>query len=861
MATRDLESTGIESLDEILQSLRKGDNVVWQVDNIKSYLHFVNPYIKQALAAKKNVIYIRFAKHPPLLSAKEKVKVYQLDAAHGFESFSKQVHEIVAREGEGAFYLFDCLSDLLLDWATDLMIGNFFLVTCPFLFKLDTIAYFAILRNNHSFKTIARIRETTQLLLDVYDYEDRYYLHPLKVWNRYSPTMFLPHLEEGGKYIPIINSTEATRLFSYMSVKREESAERNLDYWDRLFLKAEELESKPTGAEEKIKLQEQLSRIMIGRETRMLSLVKENFTLEDLIAMKARMIGTGFVGGKAVGMLLARKILLKDPSQAWQNKLEPHDSFFIGSDVFYTYIVENGWWDLWLEQKTTEGYFSKAADLRDRMLGGKFPEEIKEQFHQVVEYFGQSPIILRSSSLLEDSFGNAFAGKYESIFLVNQGSPEQRYKRFEETVRQIFASTLNDDALSYRLQRGLGQQDEQMALLVQRVSGTHYQKYFFPFLAGVGISYNTFVWHEEMDPAAGMLRLVFGLGTRAVNRVEGDYPAIIALDTPKLRPYAGTEDLKKFSQREVDVLNIDENALQTVALDKLLEKEPDLKLDLIGRRDLETEERMQGIGISGKAYLLTFDQLLAQTAFVADLQKLLKTLEKNYQYPVDVEFTVNFTREGSMQINLLQCRPLQAKGSAGRVKFPENLTKEKIFFESRGNFMGGNISQAIQRIVFVDPEGYAELLFSGKYEIARMIGKINHQIEEREKLTTLLIGPGRWGTRDPSLGIPVKFAEINKIAGLIEIDDPARGFTPELSFGSHFFLDLVETDIFYAALFLGSGSVFFNKPWMDTLPNRLAEVLPEAAVLQKVLKVYDFTEKPLRLLADVTLQKVICLQT
>ena len=861
MATRDLESTGINSLDEILQSLRKGDNVVWQVDNIKSYLHFVNPYVKQALAEGKNLIYIRFAKHPPLLSAMEKVKVYQLDAAHGFESFSKQVHEIVAREGEGAFYLFDCLSDLLLDWATDLMIGNFFLVTCPFLFKLDTIAYFAILRNNHSFKTIARIRETTQLLLDVYDYEGRYYLHPLKVWNRYSPTMFLPHLEEGGKYIPIINSTEATRLFSYMSVKREESAERNLDYWDRLFLKAQELESKPTGAEEKIKLQEQLSRIMIGRETRMLSLVKENFTLEDLIAIKARMTGTGFVGGKAVGMLLARKILLKDPSQAWQNKLEPHDSFFIGSDVFYTYLVENGWWELWREQKTTEGYFSKAAELRDKMLGGKFPEEIKEQFHQIIEYFGQSPIILRSSSLLEDSFGNAFAGKYESIFLVNQGSPEQRYKRFEETVRQIFASTLNDDALSYRLQRGLGQQDEQMALLVQRVSGTHYQKYFFPFLAGVGISYNTFVWHEGMDPAAGMLRLVFGLGTRAVNRVEGDYPAIIALDTPKLRPYAGTEDLKKFSQREVDVLNIEENALQTIPLDKLLENEPDLKLDLIGKRDLETEEKMKGMGIAGKAYVLTFDQLLSRTDFVDNLQELLKTLEKNYQYPVDVEFTVNFTREGMMQINLLQCRPLQAKGSAGRVKFPEKMAKEKMVFESRGNFMGGNIIQSIQRMVFVDPEAYSNLLFSGKYEIARLIGKLNKQIEEREKLNTLLIGLGRWGTRDPSLGIPVKFAEINKIAGLIEIDDPERGFTPELSFGSHFFLDLVETDIFYAALFLGSGSVFFNKPWMDTLPNRLSEVLPEAAALQKVLKVYDFAEKPLRLLADVTLQKVVCLQT
>ncbi|MCX5750403.1 MAG: phosphoenolpyruvate synthase, partial [Candidatus Saganbacteria bacterium] len=739
MNTLNTVSTGIKGLDNILQSLRKGDNVVWQVDNLDSYKHFLKPYIEQSLKDNRNLVYIRFAKHPPVVEPNEKIKTYELDASSGFESFSKQLHDIITKEGVGAFYIFDCLSDLISAWATDLMIGNFFMVTCPYLFKLDTIAYFAILRDNHSFKTIARIRETTQLLLDVYNFEGTYYVHPLKVWNRHSPTMFLPHLEEGEKFSPLINSVDATRLFSYLSSR---SAERYLDYWDHLFLDAEELLKKPSLEKEKEEMADKLIKIIMGREPRMVELVKKHFSLKDIIEIKARMIGTGFIGGKTVGMLLARKILKQDQSMDWSENMEPHDSFFIGSDVFYTYIVENGWWDLWLEQKSKAGYLRKAVQLRSKMLKGKFPEEIKDQFHQIIEYFGQSPIIIRSSSLLEDSFGNAFAGKYESLFLANQGNPEDRYLKFEDTVRQIFASTLNEDALTYRLQRGLSQLDEQMALLVQRVSGSYHKSYFFPFLAGVGFSYNTFVWDKNMDPLAGMLRLVLGLGTRAVNRVEGDYPSIVALDNPLLKPYAGIEGLRKFSQHEIDLLNLGSNEPETLPLSKLLEEKIDLDMGLIGKRDRETENKMREIGMSGEAWVLTFEKLLSETDFAGKMQKLLKTLENSYQYPVDVEFTANMNKEEKLQINLVQCRPLQAKGSGGAVKIPKNIPKESVIFKSESSFMGGSIILPIQRIIYINPETYGDLLIAKKYELARLIGKLNKKIGDKEKLPTLLIGPG-----------------------------------------------------------------------------------------------------------------------
>ncbi|MDD5135081.1 MAG: PEP/pyruvate-binding domain-containing protein, partial [Phycisphaerae bacterium] len=459
-------STGLKGLDKIICDLKKGDNVVWQVDSIEDYSNFVIPYVNKALEDKRNIVYMRFAQHKPLVENQPAITVYQLDAKTGFESFSTQVHTIISHHGIEAYYIFDCLSDLLSAWATDLMVGNFFMVTCPYLYELDTIAYFAILRNHHSFQTVARIRETTQLLLDVYHFDKNFYVHPLKVWKRYSPTMFLPHLQQGEEFTPVISSVDTSKILSHISQKSPDGSARFLDHWDRLFIKAAGMAQTPPESKEAKELVRELCRVMIGREKRISQLAEDSFSLEDLINIKSRLIGSGFIGGKAAGMLLAQKILSDDKSFDWNQYSESHDSFYIGSDVFYSYIVENNWWKLLMKQKTKEGYFGVAPEIRENLLRGKFPDQIRERFQEIIEYFGQSPIIVRSSSLLEDSFGNAFAGKYESLFLVNQGDPAQRYSEFEEAVRRVYASTMDEDALAYRLQRGLDQQDEQMALLV-----------------------------------------------------------------------------------------------------------------------------------------------------------------------------------------------------------------------------------------------------------------------------------------------------------------------------------------------------------------------------------------------------------
>jgi len=847
-------SSGLSGMDRILDFLRLGDNVVWQVDSVADYTDFVQVFLGQALQEKRKIVYMRFGQHEEIVAAQPGISIYHLDPDQGFEAFSSEVHRISSAEGEGVFYIFDCLSDLLSAWATDLMIGNFFKVTCPYLFELNTIAYFSLLRNRNSFETIARIRETTQLFLDVYRCEEKVFVHPLKVWNRYSPSMFLPHIRMEDKFIPITSSIEASRIFAAFKGYVPGSVERKLDYGDRLFLKAQELleDEEDDKSVEKAQMLDQLSKMIIGRDERILELTRKYFSLNDLLEVKGRLIGSGFIGGKSVGMLLARKILKASDAQ-WEERLETHDSFYIGSDLYYTYLVENDCWNLRLEQKQEASYFTVAAELRQKILNGVFPEFIRDQFFLMLEYFGQSPVIIRSSSLLEDGFGNAFAGKYESIFCVNQGDPQERYRIFEEAVRKVYASTMSEDALVYRQQRGLAGSDEQMALLVQRVSGSHHAQYFFPDMAGVAMSRNLYVWKEDMDPHAGMIRLVMGLGTRAVDRVDDDYPRVVALDQPMLRPDLTQEGIRRFSQHKVDLLDTILNDCDTIPVNQLATLKTELdSWKLMAVRDHETSRRMRELGLGSEAWIVNFDDLLENTAIVEVMREMLQTLEEAYQYPVDTEFTINYNAFDNMKINLLQCRPLQTikKESIHRNTM---VLPEHILFTSRKNFMGYGIPEAIRRIIYIN-NNYIALTKQDKYQIARVVGILNHLLKDNEAGGFILMGPGRWGSSLTSLGIPVSFSEICNTGALIEIAVKEKGYIPELSYGTHFFQDLVETRIVYLALFPDEKEVTFNQEILERARNSLGDLLPEYEKFQNVLKVIDLAETDQALYIDLDLQ-------
>ena len=852
MAAFEKIKSGMNGLDEVLDSIRLGDNVVWQVTDLSEYRFFVGPYVRQARKDHRNLIYIRFAQHEPILQKQEGLKICRFDPDEGFESFTVAIHELIAREGRDAFYVFDSLSELQSAWYTDLMMGNFFCVTCPFLFQLDTVAFFPLIRGRHSYEAIARIRETTQLLLDVYSDGEVRYLHPLKVWNRYSATMFLPHccMEQGAVFEPLMDGVSISRYYGLIRSFEGSGQDQSVDSHDRFFAKARtDLEQGRFTAQ----TEDMIIESTMTRDDRMHRLIRRFFEPEDYFRIRGRMIGSGAIGGKACGMLLARKITEKNLT-GFHPHSEQHDSFYIGSDVFYTYIVSNGCWETRIRQKTQEGFWDAAEELKQGLLNGSFPGNLREKFRKMLEYFGQNPIIVRSSSLLEDGFGNAFAGKYESVFCPNRGEPEERLKAFEDAVRTVYASTMDASALEYRRTRGLAERDEQMAVLVQRVSGSYYGPYFMPCTAGVGYSYSAYKWMPDMDPSAGMLRLVMGLGTKAVDRTEHDYPRLVNLDRPEVTMLVKPAEKHRFSQHRIDVIHMAENRLEEVSLEQLLPYLPQWYKNTVLEHDFEAEERLREVGRPREVFFVSCQRMLANRKFTAMMKQMLAELQRAYENPVDIEYTVNLGRGEDFVVNLLQCRPLYVgRGNKG-IEMPKPEAGQ-VFFEIRDSSMGQSAVRPIHVIIQIDPKEYYEFPYARKQEIADAIGELNRYYKGKGK-NILLMVPGRIGTSSPELGVPVRFADISGFCAICEVTDNRAGYMPELSYGSHMFQDLVEADIFYGAIFGDRRTISYQRDLFAKEKNCFAQICPKRRELEPILRVWE--PERVTLWADGVNNRALC---
>ena len=844
--------TGIEGLDRAIDCLRAGDTVLWQVEQIGDYMFAATKFVANTARDGQRIVYLRFADHDEIIDAQAlaergaNVKIYKLDPTVGFETFAVQVHRIIAAEGAGVFYIFDCITDLQKYWFSDMMVCNFFCLTCPFLQEQQSIAYVPVLYEKHIYETVSRIRHATPVLMNIRTMNAATYIHVVKVEGRHTPYMYFPIRIEGANCTLVTSSAESYGIFDIFT----QTGERR-DCWDSMFDFAAESGGEPDDPEA-MALKDNIIRCLLGTEPQRFELCRKYFSIADLMAIKKREIGTGCIGGKAVGMLLARRVLEATDPALFARRIEPHDSYFIGADVFYTYFVQNDAWSLRTKMVEVEDYLAVAPPIREKLLTGTFMHSIKEQFRSMLEYFGQSPIIVRSSSILEDGFGNAFAGKYDSVFCPNQGTPEERYAEFEAAVKTVYASTVNEDAIRYRADRGLLQRDEQMALLVMRVSGDIHGDYYYPHVAGVGHSKNLYVTSaagEENNK--GMLRLVFGMGTRAVDREAEDYARLLDMAKPLAPPRVAYGDEYKFSQHKLDAINLRTNRFEAVAIDSL--DKADFKTDpyLFMEPDAPTRARFREMGLDYPVPdIVNFDKLLRRTDFCAVMTKLMGDLSEKYDYPVDVEFACNFRPDREYKINLLQCRPLQTRGIG-----PQGL-KPKVkdyFFRISGNFMGGNVCLPVRYVIKVDVEAYLDLPEQKKYHAARCIGRLNALLRGEH---TVLMGPGRWGTTTPSLGVPVNYTEISRFDCLCELAYSSHGLRPELSYGSHFFQDLVEAGTFYTAIYRGEPGCEFNDALFESYENRYAALLGDEAEadMAEVIRVYD-TENKAILYAEIASQE------
>ncbi len=777
---------------------------------------------------------------------------------------------MIDENGKRVCYIFDDLSDLVNRWATDELLANFFHFTCPYLFEMDTVTYFALTRNQHSSGTIARIRDTTQILLDLYHVGNQTYIHPLKVWDRYSSEMFIPHVISGDNWIPIFRSGDAAALSISASKRPIGIVSNSIAPWDSVYnrlIQYQGLSSKLPAANREINaLKRELTRMIIGDHPDFNKLADRYLTIDDLLQIRNRVIGSGRIGGKAAGMLVAWRVLIRESGDIdFPHILEENDSFFIGSDVFFTFLVNNDIFRLKSKLSRNSQISREEYDqIEQQFLEGQFPKEIIEQFKDMLDYFGQAPIIVRSSSLLEDSFGNAFAGKYRSEFCANQGNPEKRLESYLRAVKLVYASALNPDALIYRRKRGLGEGDEQMAILVQRVSGMPYRRYFFPSLAGVAFSRNLYVWTNRINPHKGMIRLVFGLGTRAVNRVSGDYPRMIAVSHPELRPEIGSQ-IPKYSQKNIDLLDMEANEFTTQPVREILSPPEYPNLNFLAStfsEDYFDDSAYSLMNATSQNIILTFNNLIKKTDMIKIMDGILTRLEKAWGQPVDIEFTAVVDTNGDVRINVLQCRPLRLpRIPDSPTALPKIFDAKNVLFKSN-RIVSGGIVDAIRYVIYIDSGKYDEIeSISMKKSLGRVVGKLNEYLRGKEG-KVIAVGPGRWGSNNIDLGVNVSFADIDNISVLVEVGRTGAGNDPELSYGTHFFQDLVEADIIYLPVFPDESSAKFNLGFFTKSPNILAQLLPEYSDFQNVIQLIDiptaYNGTYVHVVADAQTRKAIC---
>jgi hypothetical protein len=570
-----------------------------------------------------------------------------------------------------------------------------------------------------------------------------------------------------------------------------------------------------------------LIRTMISDQLRYINVAKEWFTISDLAEIRRRKLGTGRIGGKAAGMLLAMRILEETGDNEISCCVRAPDSYFIGSDVFYTFMSINNLVH-WNDQKYKSEVEMRAdypKIVRD-FEAGEFPLDFLGDLSSLLERIGNKPLIVRSSSLLEDNFGTSFAGKYESVFCPNQGSHAANLRELTRAIINVYTSTLNPTALLYRRSKGLQDYDERMAILVQVVEGDTFGRYFLPHAAGVAFSRNLYRWAPQIRREDGFARLVWGLGTRAVDRVGNDYPRLVALSHPLLRPSTDPTSIRRYSQQYVDLIDLEENIFKTLPIHEVLDSRyPPLRyLVQVEDDGYFSSLRSRVLDRSAKNLVLTFEDLLKRTAFASRLRSILQTLEEKYNSPVDMEFTVRLdnieTAKPDVLITILQCRPQSYLMSSEHASLPLNLNQEDIIFSTRFVVPEGHIPQ-VDYVVYIPPESYFSLpTQESRFELVRMISRLNNVMEGQNYIC---VGPGRWGSSNSDLGVAVDYGDIYNTRSLVELAGQGIGPAPEPSLGTHFFQDLIEQQIFPLAIYLDDEESIFNRAFFEGMPNRVEE--------------------------------------
>ncbi|MEE8593477.1 MAG: PEP/pyruvate-binding domain-containing protein, partial [Candidatus Bipolaricaulota bacterium] len=512
------------------------------------------------------------------------------------------------------------------------------------------------------------------------------------------------------------------------------------------------------------------------------------------LPFQVHLIGSGEIGGKARGLVFVMDHLEKGGELTqYQPFLRFPDSTIITTDVFDAFMEENH-----LEATILAGCSGELPleEMGNRIIASSFPMQWSEALIPFLERETR-PLAVRSSSVMEDDTNHSFAGIYLSDFLPNRGPMKQRLDELTHAIKRVYASTFNPNARAYRKRHGLDWRNEKMAVLVQNMIGSQYSHgLFYPLVGGVAFSINYYPWTLRLKPEDGIVRLVVGTGTRAVGR---EYARVFSPKMPGLRPEGSdVRTIIRSSQETVDVLDMKVGRLSQRRLNMLSNPLLTTICSIVDEDGtLRDPLSTAAMVTSDQRFVASFTRLIeGQTImpFTPLVKETLASLEELLEYPIDIEFAVDFSsqeasRHGAPLFFLLQVRPLGLRPQHREIPIPE-ISPDRLIMEC-SNVLGNGRLKNVRHLVFVDPETYR---WDHAFDIARTIGRINQQLDKDDE-TYVLIGPGRWASSNPQLGVPAQYNEISGAAVIIEMSTAT--FSPELSYGTHFYADMVASGVLY----------------------------------------------------------------
>ncbi len=577
-----------------------------------------------------------------------------------------------------------------------------------------------------------------------------------------------------------------------------------------------------------------------------INVAKHHVDIDDFVELAPRIVcpaeSYGRLGGKAAGLFLGVRILedAKEYAELFANLRTPQ-TWYVASDGILDFMRANQLHEVYDHKyREIERVRRDYPFIIQLFKNSRFTPEVHKGLAAVLDRLADRPLIVRSSSMLEDRLGASFSGKYKSLFLANRGTKQQRVEALQDAIAEIWASVFGPDPIEYRAERGLLDFREEMGILIQEVVGTRVGRYYFPAFSGVAFSDNEFRWSPRIRRADGLVRMVPGLGTRAVDRMSDDYPTLVSPGQPGLRANVTVDEIVRYAPRYADVINLEAQAFETIDLETLLRTHGDeypLARQLVSLLDGDRLREPMGLepDWADDTTVVTFEGLLRRTPFLEQIATMLKLLRDRLGMPVDIEFA----HDGE-HLYLLQCRGQSHYEDHAPAVIPHDLPRDKILFSAMRYVTNGRVPD-IEYIVYVDPEAYGRLATAKELlEVARAIGRLNSLLPKRR---FVLIGPGRWGSRgDIKLGVSVTYSDISNTAMLMEVARRQGNYVPELSFGTHFFQDLVEANIRYLPLYPDEDGVVFREEFFTGAANQLPRALPEFAHLADTVRVIDVAE-------------------